>query len=57
MTRVGSVHDHDPRIVPKLHCNLAVADIDGIDLARAVLQHRVGEATRAGANISANLVR
>ena len=51
MARIGAFQHHDARIVAQLPRQLAVADIDGIDLRGAVGQQHVGEAAGRGADI------
>ncbi len=43
ITGVQPFHDDDPRVLPQLVAKLAVANIHGVDLLRAPLEHAVGE--------------
>ena len=52
---VRLLHADHTRIVSELPVELAVADIDGEDPDRTVLQHAVGEAAGAGTDIEADL--
>ena len=49
------LHADHARVVPELPVELTVADIDGENLDRTVLQHAVGEAAGAGTDIEADL--
>ena len=53
---VRALHVADARVGTQLPGQLAVADIDGVDLLRAVLQHAVSEAARRGADVGRCLV-
>ena len=45
VSRVGSFHDHHPRILAQRPGELTLSDVDGIDSGCAVLQEAIGEAT------------
>ena len=50
---VGALHDRHPRIGPQRPGELAVADVDGDDLAGAAVQQHLGEPAGRGAGVQA----
>ena len=56
MTDIDALQVDNALITAKFPSQLAVADIDGVDLLRAVLQHAVSEAARRGADVGRCLV-
>ena len=50
-TRVDPLAHDDARVLAQLPGELAVADIDGVDLPRAARQQHIGEAAGRGADI------
>jgi hypothetical protein len=52
---VGAFHVHDPLVGAQFPGQLAVADIDGIDLDRTILEHAVGEAAGGRTDVHADL--
>ena len=55
--RVLPLQRGDARIAPQSRMQLAMADIDGDDMARAARQQHVGEAARRGADVEAKDAR
>ena len=51
---VGAFQTHDPRILPKLPRQLAIANVHSVDLIRAVLQHTIGKSAGGGPDITAD---
>ena len=45
MSRVGSLHDDDPLVLPKPVVELAIPNVDRKDLDRTSLQQAIGETT------------
>ena len=54
---VRALHTHDARVAAEPPVELTVADVHGVDLFRAVLQHTVGEAAGGRADVGADAVR
>ncbi len=57
VANVGPFDDSNARVLSQFPSQLAIADIDGVNLARTVLEQAVGEAARGRAHIEADLVR
>ena len=53
---VGLFVDHDARVGAELPGELAVADIDGMDVGGAVGEQDVGEASGGGADVQADAI-
>ena len=51
VAHVGAVEHDDARVGLQLPGELAVADVDGVDLGRAALEQAVGEAAGAGTHV------
>ena len=54
---VRALHTHHALVAAELPVELTVADVHGVDLFRAVLQHTVGEAAGRRADVGADAVR
>jgi hypothetical protein len=52
---VGPFEDINAWVLPQLPSQLTIADIDGVDFARTMLEKAVGEATRGRAHIESDL--
>ena len=51
---IRALHAHDALVGAQLPVELTVADIDSVDLFRAVLQHTIGKAAGRRADIGAD---
>ena len=52
---IGFLHDDDARILAEFPGKLAVPDIHGINLGRAVLQEAIGESAGGSAQVQRGL--
>ena len=57
IARVRALHTHHALVTAEPPVELTVADVHGVDLLRAVLQHTVGEAAGRRADVGADTVR